>query len=270
MGLGMPSEAARKENALLEQLRSFPSLLIAYSGGVDSAYLVHAAMKSGAPRVKAVLADSPSLPREELRLATELAQIQNWPLEILQTQEMSDPRYVANSGNRCYFCKSELFLRMESHAKSEGFTVLAYGENADDLGEVRPGREAAEKFQILAPLRDAQLTKAEIRTLSREAGLSVADKPAQPCLSSRLPPGQPVTLEALRQIEAGETVLREAGFRIVRLRHLGTTARIQVAPDEHPRLMDLALQAELRKPIEALGFEDVLFDSTPYQGASLR
>jgi uncharacterized protein len=262
--------APEKESNLLDFLRSQPSLLVAYSGGVDSAYLLHAAVLALGTRARGVIADSPSLPRRELAEAVELARQRNWPLEVIQTRELDNPAYAANPVNRCYFCKHELFACMEAHARLRGETRLAYGENADDAHDFRPGQEAAREFRVLAPLREARLTKAEIRSLSASAGLPTAGKAAQPCLSSRLPTGQPVTREALRKIEAGENLLRNAGFRIYRLRHLGEKARIQVAPDEKPRLDEPSLRLDLEKELKALGFSSVEFDSEGYRGASLR
>jgi uncharacterized protein len=260
----------KKAAELQQGLKSLDSLLVAYSGGVDSAYLMQAAAEAMGTRVRGVMADSPSLPRAEKEEALALATERGWRVEVLQTHELDNPQYAANPLNRCYFCKHELFQKMEAYARGEKFTALAYGENADDAGEFRPGQQAAQEFRILAPLREAGLTKAEIRQLSREAGLPTADKAAQPCLSSRLPTGQPVTREALAQVEAGEKMLREAGFMIYRLRHLGDRARVQVAPEELVRLQKGPLQQALAVRLKSLGFAQVEFDEKPYQGASLR
>jgi pyridinium-3,5-biscarboxylic acid mononucleotide sulfurtransferase len=259
-----------KAVALQHGLNLLPSLLVAYSGGVDSAYLMQAAAEVMGPRVRGVMADSPSLPRTEKEEALALAAERGWRVEVLQTHELDNPQYAANPLNRCYFCKHELFQRMEAYARQEKFLALAYGENADDAREFRPGQQAAVEFRILAPLREAGLTKAEIRELSRVAGLPTADKAAQPCLSSRLPTGQPVTRAALAQVEAGEKVLREAGFMIYRLRHLGDRARVQVAPEELVRLQEGRLREALAGRLKSLGFTQVEFDEKPYQGASLR
>jgi uncharacterized protein len=208
------------------------------------------------------------LPRAELADALALARTHGWHVEVLATQELDNPDYAANPLNRCYYCKHELFDHMHAYARSHRFTALAYGENADDAHEFRPGQQAAQEFQILAPLREAGLTKADVRALARAWNLEVADKPAAPCLSSRLPTGHAVTREALAQIEAGEILIREAGFRIVRLRHHGDWARVQVSPEETPRL--LSVRDTLTPGLLALGFARIEFDEMGYQGASLR
>lgn len=261
-------ETGNKYSRLATRLREIQSLLVAYSGGVDSAVLLHAATIVLGDHCRAVIADSPSLPRAELADALALAQRHGWRVEVLATQELDNPAYAANPLNRCYYCKHELFDQMHAYARQHGFTALAYGENADDAHEFRPGQQAAQEFQILAPLREADLTKADVRALARDWQLEVADKPAAPCLSSRLPTGHAVTREALAQIEAGEILLRQAGFRIVRLRNQGDWARIQVSPEETPRL--LSLRDQLTPGLLALGFKRLEFDPTGYQGASLR
>jgi uncharacterized protein len=209
------------------------------------------------------MADSASLPRAELAEALAQAAAQGWRIEVLPTQELDNPDYAANPINRCYFCKAELFTHMERYAQTHRFAALAYGENADDAHAFRPGQQAAREFQILAPLREAGLTKADVRALAHEFGLSSADKPAMPCLSSRLPTGQPVTREALAQIEAGEKILHDAGFKIYRLRHHGTHARVLVSPEETPRLLDL--KETLQPSLLALGFTQIEFDAVGYQ-----
>jgi pyridinium-3,5-biscarboxylic acid mononucleotide sulfurtransferase len=260
----------KQVNALEDILAGYPTLLVAYSGGVDSAYLLHAAHQVLGAKVRGVLADSPSLPRHEYTAAVALATDRGWPLEVITTNELDDPRYAANPLNRCYYCKHELFQRMEAYARHHAFTHLAYGENADDAHEWRPGQQAAAEFQVLAPLREAGLTKAKIRALSRLANLPVHDKPAAPCLSSRVTTGLPVTREVLAKVEKGEEILHHQGFRIARLRHHGTWARVQVSPDEHPRLMDSEMQSQLTTALSGLGFTHIEFDPEPYAGASLR
>ena len=272
----IPDGTAAKAALLRERLRALPALWVAYSGGADSAYLLHEAWEALRPlgrEVRGVIADSASLPRAELNAALALAAERGWAVDRIETGELDDPRYAANPVNRCYFCKATLFSEMEMHVRSlrraAGVIHLAYGENADDAGDFRPGRQAADEFRVLSPLREAGLAKAEVRALSRAAGLPTADKVAMPCLSSRLPTGRPVTREALAQVEAGEERLRAAGFRVVRLRHLGETAKVQLGPDDLPRLDD-AVRAALEKEISALGFARVEFDPQPYQGAALR
>ena len=191
------------------------------------------------------------------------------PLKI-QTEELEDARYLANPINRCYYCKFELFEKLNSLAAEERFASVCYGENADDAGEFRPGQQAASEFHILAPLRQAGLTKAEIRQLAREAGLSVADKAAQPCLASRIPHGSEVTPEKLRAVETAEAVLARAGFRIYRVRHHGSKALVQVAPDELPRLLELHASGTLTTSLQAAGFGEVEIDPIGYQGAALK
>lgn len=269
---GPAGETLAKAALLRERLRALPALWVAYSGGADSAYLLHEAWETLRPlgrEVRGVIADSASLPRAELAAALALAESRGWAVDRIETRELDNPDYAANPLNRCYFCKAELFTRMEERARAAGIVHLAYGENADDAGDFRPGRQAADEFRVLSPLREAGLAKTEVRALSHAAGLPTHDKIAMPCLSSRLPTGRPVTRGALAQVEAGEDRLRAAGFRVVRLRHLGETARVQLGPDDLPRLDDGARGA-LEKEIAALGFARVEFDPQPYQGAALR
>jgi uncharacterized protein len=250
-------------------LASYRSVLVAYSGGVDSAFLLWRACRVPGLRVEGVLADSPSLKRSELDSALAFARAHGLPVRVLATHETEDSRYQANPANRCFFCKAELFQRMEALARSEGWNALAYGEHADDLGHDRPGRLAAAQFSVVAPLREAGIGKAAIRAWTAEAGLSVADKPAQPCLASRIPTGQPVTPGKLRQIEAAEAVLEAEGFRIVRVRHWGDHALVQVAPEEIPRLLAEPLAGRVRHQLGVLGFPQVTLDPQGYRGASL-
>lgn len=243
-------------------------MLVAYSGGVDSAYLLWRSYQEIGNQVLGVLADSPSLARTERAAAIRLAHEHGLPLRILETGEMDNPDYRANPPNRCFFCKAELFSRMEALAEAEGFDTLAYGENADDVAADRPGSLAARTFSVCAPLREAGLGKADVRTLAALAGLQVADKPASPCLASRIPHGQEVTPEKLARVEAAESILRSLGLKIVRVRHDQATARIQVAPGEIPHLR--ATAETWLKPILALGFNAVEVDPNGYRGAGLR
>jgi uncharacterized protein len=259
-----------KKQRLHEIIRAWPSALVAYSGGVDSAFLLWIAHQILGSKVTGILGDSPSLPRSEHSAALAFARKHGLPFEVLKTLELDDPSYAANPPNRCYFCRSELFQRMEELAQLRGVAVLAYGENFDDSREVRPGRAAAGEFSVAAPLRDAGLTKAEVRALAREAGLEVAEKPAAPCLSSRLAPGLAVTPSRLASIEKAEEAVRRHGFRIVRVRHLGEKALVQVSPEETSRLQDTKLQAKLVPELAAAGFTQIEFDPVGYQGAGLR
>jgi uncharacterized protein len=255
---------------LRAQLRAHAPLVIAYSGGVDSAYLLAEAHETLGSEVLGVIADSPSLPRQALADALALAEKIGAPVEVVKTTELDNPDYAANPLNRCYFCKSELFLRLDELAQTRGFRAIAYGENADDMRQVRPGRQAAAEFSILGPLRDAGLSKSEIRELSRQLDLPTADAPAQPCLSSRIPHGTPVTIEALGMIERGEAHVRGLGFRIFRVRHVAgantATARVQIAPDEMPRLPEVT--AELEAGLLAAGYGAVEIDPAGYRSAS--
>ncbi len=259
-----------KKQRLRELIQAWPSAFVAYSGGVDSAFLLWTAHQLLGPKVTGILGDSPSLPRTEHAAALAFARKHGLPVEVLRTLELEDPSYASNPPNRCYFCRSELFQRMEELARLRGVDVLAYGENFDDSREVRPGRTAAGEFSVAAPLREAGLTKADVRALAREAGLEVAEKPASPCLSSRLAPGLAVTPDRLAAIEKAEEIVRSHGFRIVRVRHLGAKALVQVSPEETPRLKDSKLQSQLTPALATAGFTHIEFDPIGYQGAGLR
>jgi uncharacterized protein len=260
-----------KLDLLRAQLQAHAPLIVAYSGGVDSAYLLAEAHRTLGSQVLGVIADSASLPRQALVDALALAREIGAAVEVVKTGELDNPEYASNPPNRCYFCKAELFTNLDALARERGFRAIAYGENADDMKHERPGRKAAAEFAVLAPLRDAGLTKEEIRTLSRELGLPTADAPAQPCLSSRIPWGTPVTAAALEMIERGEARVRELGFRVFRVRHIvredaaakSAVARVQIAPEEMPRLADVG--AELRTGLLAVGYVGVEIDPNGYR-----
>jgi uncharacterized protein len=215
----MTTETTGKFSRLREQIRGYGSCLVAYSGGVDSVFLARVAHDVLGEKTLAVIADSPSLPRRELEQALAIAEQFKFPVRVVPTAEFENPDYTANPANRCYFCKHELFEELTAIAKAEQFAVIAYGENASDAGDFRPGAKAAGEFQVHAPLKESGLTKIEIRELSAQLGLPTADKPQMACLSSRIPHGEPVSAEKLRMVEAAENVLRDLGFHDVRVRH---------------------------------------------------
>lgn len=246
-------------------------MVIAYSGGVDSAFLLAIAVQVLGDRCLGVIADSPSLPRVALANALQLARTIGAEVEVIATKEMDNPNYTSNPVNRCYFCKAELFARLEAITRRRGFRALAYGENADDAQQVRAGRRAAAEFRVLAPLREVGLTKSEIRAFSRTMDLPTADAPAQPCLSSRIPHGTPVTSAALGMIERGEDIVRSFGFRVFRVRHDvaadWTRARLEIAPDEMPGLASVT--EALHLGLRGAGYDEVLIDPHGYRGLSL-
>src|SRR5258707_6321840 len=258
----------QKQKRLQLILGLYPRWLIAYSGGVDSTYLLAEATSLLGRSALGVIADSPSLPRKALSSAIAVAQNLGAQLRVIRTGELAKPEYAANPLNRCYFCKQELFDQMQRLALDERFPVLAYGENADDALELRPGAEAATEFKVRSPLREAGLTKQEIRWLSREQNLPTADQPAQPCLSSRIPHGTPVSRRALMMIESAEDKLRALGFHVFRVRYNtaedgAVIAKLQVEPAEMTRLDPLAsqLEGDLRK----IGFSRMTIDPIGYQ-----
>ena len=261
-----------KFNRLQELLRGYGSCLVAYSGGVDSVLLAKVARDVLGDRALAAIADSPSLPRRELAEALELGRQFGFPVRVVNTAEFADDRYLANPTNRCYYCKHALFTELAPLAQAEGFAVLAYGENASDVGDHRPGATAAAEFQVRAPLKEAGLTKPEIRTLSARLGLPTADKPQLACLSSRIPTGESVTPAKLRMIEDAEYFLRDAGFFDVRVRHhelpLGSLARIEVGPEELPRLLAGDFRQNLSSSLQALGYTHVTLDLQGYRRGS--
>ena len=216
----------------------------------------------------AVIADSPSLPRRELAEAQEIADRFGFPLRVIQTTEMENADYRSNPVNRCYFCKSELFVELTAIAKVERWQTIVYGENASDVGDYRPGAKAAKEFTVRAPLKEVGLTKVEIRELSAQLGLPTAEKPQMACLSSRIPYGEPVTTEALGMIEAAENVLRDAGFFDVRVRHHQQLARIEVGPDEVARFFDTDLREQVARELKKIGYTYVTMDLQGYRRGS--
>jgi uncharacterized protein len=294
------SEANNKLEKLRGLLKSYGSCLVAYSGGVDSVFLAHVAHEVLGERALAAIADSASLPRRELVEALDIAAKFSFPVRVLSTQEFANKNYTANPANRCYFCKHELFEELTPLAKAENFAVIAYGENASDIGDFRPGAQAAAEFQVRAPLKEAGLTKAEIRELSAQLGLPTADKPQMACLSSRVPYGEMVSPEKLRMIELAEYVLRDLGFHDVRVRHhtlpisnlqlpiengiqpanasgkstIGNSklemslARIELAPAEIPGLLANGKLATVAEELKKIGYSHVTLDLQGYRRGS--
>jgi uncharacterized protein len=241
-------------------------LLVAYSGGVDSTCLLAVAHRTLGDAVTGVIADSPSLPRQALRDALDVAAGFGARVEVMRTEEFDDERYVSNPPNRCYFCKAALFSKMEAMATERKFAAIAYGENADDPAHLRPGSRAAAEFSVVAPLKEAGLTKSDVRELSRRLGLPTSDAPAQPCLSSRIPHGTPVTREALALVERGEALVRSLGFRVFRVRYVAgplAGARVQIAPDEMGLLA--GLNERLLSGLRNAGFANVEIDPAGYR-----
>lgn len=273
-----------KLNQLRDVLRSYESCLVAYSGGVDSVLVAFLAHEVLGDRALAVIADSPSLPRSELDEALAISREFNFPVRVIRTREFENSNYTSNPGNRCYFCKQALFTELAPIASAEGFAVIAYGENASDLGDYRPGAQAAEEFQVRAPLKEADLSKDDIRQISAELGLPTADKPQMACLSSRIPYGEQVTPEKLLMIEQAEAVLKEFGFRDVRVRHHQLSspglaqganppepalARIELGQSEIPLFLKDGLAARVGEALKGLGYAHVTLDLSGYRRGSL-
>jgi uncharacterized protein len=266
---GATDDLQSKGERLQGNLRRLGRTLVAYSGGVDSAYLAWAAHQVLGDKMLAIIADSPSLARTQLSDAVAFAQEQSIPLEVVATSELDRPEYVRNDSERCFFCKDELFTLMEDLRQARGFDAIAYGVNLNDQGDFRPGQRAAAHHRVVAPLLEVGLSKDEIRALAREAGLRVWDKPASACLSSRIEYGRPVTREALATVERGEDALRALGFRQLRVRHHGEIVRIEIAGEELPRALDPAMAAKFNTIFKALGFKFVTLDMEGFRSGSM-
>jgi len=258
-----------KNSQLQAELRRLGRVLVAYSGGVDSAYLAWAAHRALGADMLAVIADSPSLARTHLSDAIAFANEQGIPVEVISTSELDRPEYARNDGQRCFQCKDELFAVMEKMRAVRGFDAIAYGVNLDDQGDFRPGQQAARQHHVAAPLLEAGFTKQEIRDLARQAGLRIWDKPASACLSSRIEYGRPVTREALAVVERGEDAIRALGFHQFRVRHHGDIVRIEIAREELESALNPAMAAQFTAIFKALGFKFVTLDLEGFRSGSM-
>jgi pyridinium-3,5-biscarboxylic acid mononucleotide sulfurtransferase len=266
---GAGAELASKADALDARLASLGSVLVAYSGGIDSAFLAVTATRVLGDRSICITADSPSYPDHHRDLAIGTARAFHLRHEMVRTSEVDNPDYRANPANRCYYCKHELYSRLTTIARERGFAAVVDGSNADDRGDYRPGRQAAREFGVLSPLDEAGLTKADIRELARLAGMETWDEPASACLSSRIPYHSEVTEEKLRTIDAAERVLRTLGFRIYRVRHHETIARLELGKDEIARALEPEMAAAIDRELRALGYAHVTVDLRGYRLGSL-
>ena len=264
-----PDSISARSSQLQSHLRSLGRVLVAYSGGVDSAYLAWAAHRALGANMLAVIADSPSLARTHLADAIAFANEQGIPVEVISTNELDRPDYARNDGQRCFQCKDELFDVMEKLRATRAFDAIAYGVNLDDQGDFRPGQQAARLHHVAAPLLEAGLSKNDIRQLARDAGLRIWDKPASACLSSRIEYGRPVTREALDVVERGEDAIRALGFRQFRVRHHGQIVRIEIARDELDRALNPAMAAQFTAIFKQLGFQFVTLDLEGFRSGSM-
>ena len=266
---GSLADISSRLQALEEQIRQLGSVMVAYSGGVDSAYLAATAHRVLGDRMLAVLADSPSLARRDMEQATEFARSIGMPLRVILTEELEKPEYQRNDANRCFHCKTELFEGMKALGAKLGFVNIAYGMNADDTRDFRPGQRAAQEHEVLAPLADVGLTKLEVRALAKAAGYPLWDRPAAPCLSSRVEYGRTVTREVLEQVERAEESMRLLGFREFRVRHHGELARVEIARVEMPRALTMETLDAITASLRDLGFKYVTLDCAGFRSGSM-
>ncbi len=267
--MNMETEAHVKRDSLQVILREMRSVIVAFSGGVDSSYLVVEAQRALGDRALAVTGESPSYPDYQRQMALDVVLRFGLRHEFVETKEITSASYLANNPDRCFHCKSELYSCLERLAKEKSIPVIVDGANADDLGDYRPGRQAAKLAGVRSPLEEAALTKQEIRLLSRELGLPTADEPASACLSSRIPYHTPVTIENLGTVEKGESVLRSFGFGHMRVRHHDALVRLEFSPEELPRALTESMRCDLTTAFRALGYKFVTIDLEGYRTGSL-